>query len=118
VRHDSGDPYVWGDKMISHYQSLGIDPKTKTLLFSDGLDFERATGLFDYFQGKAKVAFGIGTYLSNDTCVPALNIVMKVTRCNGQDVAKISDVAGKGMCKNPDYVEYLQRCIDWRMTHE
>ena len=118
VRHDSGDPYAWGDKMIAHYQGLGIDPKTKTLLFSDGLDFERATKLLDYFQGKAKVAFGIGTYLSNDTNVPALNIVMKVTRCNGQDVAKISDVSGKGMCKNPDYVEYLQRCIDWRMTHE
>ena len=104
--------------MIAHYKSLCIDPKTKTLLFSDSLDFEKADKLMRHFNKDAKVAFGIGTYLSNDTCVSPLNIVMKVTKCNGQDVAKISDVNGKGMCKNPEYVEYLQRCIDWRMEHE
>ena len=118
VRHDSGDPFEWGEKMIAHYESLGINPKTKTLLFSDSLDFERADQLFRHFNGRVNVAFGIGTYLSNDTDVPALNIVMKTTKCNGMDVAKISDVVGKGMCKNPDYVDYLNRCIKWRMEHE
>lgn len=118
VRHDSGDPYVWGDKMIEHYKTLKIDSRNKTLLFSDSLDFERAHELNAYFKNKAKVAFGIGTYLSNDTDVPALNIVMKTTSCNGMDVAKISDTQGKGMCKNPSYVEYLQRTIDWRMQNE
>ena len=118
VRHDSGDPYAWGEKMINHYESLGINPKTKTLLFSDSLDFERADKLFRYFHDRVNVAFGIGTYLSNDTDVPALNIVMKTTKCNGMDVAKVSDVEGKGMCKNPDYVDYLKRCINWRMDHE
>ena len=118
VRHDSGDPYEWGEKMIAHYRSLGIDPKTKTLLFSDSLDFERADKLYRHFCKETNVAFGIGTYLSNDTDVPALNIVMKTTRCNGMDVAKISDTPGKGMCKNPDYVDYLQRCIDWRMKEK
>ena len=117
VRHDSGDPYEWGDKMIAHYESLGIDPKTKTLLFSDSLDFDRADKLRTYFKDRAKVAFGIGTYIANDTDVPALNIVMKTTECNGQDVAKLSDVEGKGMCKNPEYIKYVQRCIDWRMSH-
>lgn len=117
VRHDSGDPFVWGDKMIEHYKSLGIDPLSKTLLFSDSLNFEKATKLKRYFDGKAKVAFGIGTYLANDTDVPPLNIVMKTTSCNGGDVAKISDTPGKGMCKDPDYVDYLQRSIDWRMNH-
>lgn len=117
VRHDSGDPFVWGDKMIEHYKSLGIDPLSKTLLFSDSLNFEKATKLKRYFDGKAKVAFGIGTYLANDTDVPPLNIVMKTTSCNGGDVAKISDTPGKGMCKNPEYVDYLQRSIDWRMNH-
>lgn len=117
VRHDSGDPYEWGDKIIDYYKSLGIDPKTKTLLFSDSLDFQKASDLYDYFKNKAKVAFGIGTYIANDTNVPALNIVMKVTKCNGQDVAKISDTPGKGMCKNPDYINYLQKTIDWRMAH-
>ncbi|MCR5254856.1 MAG: nicotinate phosphoribosyltransferase [Acetatifactor sp.] len=118
VRHDSGDPFVWGDRMIGHYSGLGIDPKTKTLLFSDSLDFERATKIYDHFEGKVKVAFGIGTFIANDTKVPALNIVMKTTKCNGMDVAKISDVKGKGMCKNPEYVDYLQRCIDWRMNND
>ena len=118
VRHDSGDPYEWGDTMIAHYQSLGIDAASKTLLFSDSLDFDRATSLYRYFSGKAKVAFGIGTYISNDTKVPPLNIVMKTTMCNGMDVAKISDIMGKGMCKNPAYEHYLKRCIDWRMENE
>lgn len=118
VRHDSGDPFAWGDRMIEHYESLNIDPKTKTLLFSDSLNFEKANALYKYFDGRIKVAFGIGTYLSNDTDVPALNIVMKTVKCNGMDVAKISDVPGKGMCQNPAYVEYLQRCIDWRMENE
>ena len=117
VRHDSGDPIEWGEKMIKHYESFGIDPTTKTLLFSDSLNFAKADELYRHFRGRAKVAFGIGTYLSNDTDVPPLNIVMKTTACNGMDVAKISDTPGKGMCKNPDYVDYLQRCINWRMEN-
>jgi nicotinate phosphoribosyltransferase len=117
VRHDSGDPIVWGEKIIGHYQDLGIDPKTKTLLFSDSLDFERAAKIYQYFNDRVNVAFGIGTYLANDTSVPPLNIVMKTTACNGQDVAKISDCEGKGMCKNPEYVDYLKRTIQWRLSH-
>lgn len=118
VRHDSGDPYDWGNMMIEHYKNLGIDPTTKTLLFSDSLDFERATAINKYFKGKAKVAFGIGTYIANDTKVEPLNIIMKTTACNGMDVAKLSDVEGKGMCKNPDYIHYLKRCIEWRLSHQ
>lgn len=118
VRHDSGDPYEWGEKMIAHYKKLGIDPGTKTLLFSDSLDFGKATQIYDHFKDKVQVAFGIGTFISNDTNVPALNIVMKTTKCNGMDVAKISDIAGKGMCKNPDYVDYLNRCIEYRMNND
>ena len=118
VRHDSGDPYEWGEKMIAHYKKLGIDPRTKTLLLSDSLDFEKATQIYDHFKDKVQVAFGIGTFISNDTNVPALNIVMKTTKCNGMDVAKISDIVGKGMCKNPDYVDYLNRCIEYRMNND
>lgn len=118
VRHDSGDPIEWGEKMIKHYESLGIDPKTKTLLFSDSLNFEKADQIWWHFHDRARVAFGIGTYIANDTCVPPLNIVMKTTFCNGMDVAKLSDIEGKGMCKNTDYVDYLRRCINWRMEHE
>ena len=118
VRHDSGDPIEWGEKMIEHYESLGIDPKTKTLLFSDSLNFEKANKIFRHFHGRVKVAFGIGTYLANDTEVNPLNIVMKTTACNGIDVAKISDTSGKGMCKNLEYIEYLLKCIDWKVNNE
>ena len=118
VRHDSGSPDTWADKMIDHYEKLGIDAKTKTLLFSDSLNFDKADRLFNKYNDRTMVAFGIGTYLSNETHVPALNIVMKPTLCNGQPIAKISDVDGKGMCKDQEYVDYLKRCIKWRMAHE
>jgi len=117
VRHDSGDPIEWGEKIIAHYTKLGIDPTTKTLLFSDSLNFEKATKIKAHFEGRCKISFGIGTYLANDTDVEPLNIVMKVTMCNGQPVAKISDVEGKGMCRDNEYIEYLKRAIDWRIRH-
>ena len=118
VRHDSGDPYRWADRMIAHYKKLDIDPRTKTLLFSDSLNFEKADTLFHAYKDQTMVAFGIGTYLSNDTHVPALNIVMKPTYCNSWPVAKVSDVEGKEMCRDREYVDYLNRCIQWRMEHE
>jgi len=118
VRHDSGDPIKWGEKIIDHYNKLGIDPKTKTLLFSDSLDFEKAEQIMWKFHDKVRVAFGIGTYLTNDTNEKPLNIVMKVVKCNGTDVAKISDTFGKGMCENPKYEEYLARTINWRLMNE
>ena len=117
LRHDSGDPFIWGDKIIAHYKKLGIDPKIKTLLFSDSLNFEKATKIKKYFDEKCKVSFGIGTFLANDIDVEPLNIVMKITECNGRPVAKISDVEGKGMCRDTQYVDYLKRCIDWRLRY-
>ena len=117
VRHDSGDPFEWGEEIIDHYRILNIDPKTKTLLFSDSLNLEKAHAIREHFKDECKVAFGIGTFWSNPLD-DALNVVMKVTECNGMPVAKLSDVEGKGMCKDPEYVEYLKRAISWRMHHE
>ena len=115
VRHDSGDPVVWGRKMIAHYQKHGVkDLHTKTLLFSDGLNFEKASELYKEFAPVIGVSFGIGTFLSNPLDNP-LNIVMKVTKCNGYDVAKISDTPGKGMCENDQYVIETQTKIQRRL---
>lgn len=116
-RHDSGDPYVWGNKMIDAIKERGGDPLQKTLLFSDSLDFERATKLYDYFHERARVGFGIGTYLSNDCGLEPLNQVMKVIECNGRPVAKISDTEGKLMCRDAEYVDWLKRTLDWRLAH-
>lgn len=115
VRHDSGDPVEWGEKIIEHYKSYDIDPMTKTLLFSDSLNGEKATMLKKHFDGRIKIAFGIGTWWSAPQSIKPLNIVAKVVIVNGQQVAKLSDSPGKTMCRDPEYVEYLQRCIDWRM---
>ena len=117
VRHDSGDPLAWGEKIIAHYEKLGIDPKTKTLLFSDSLNFEKATEIKRHFDKKCKISFGIGTFLVCDIDVPSLNIVMKVTECNERPVAKLSDVDGKNMSRDLEYIEYLKRCIKWRLNH-
>ena len=118
VRHDSGDPFVWGEKIITHYKKYGVDPMTKLLLFSDSLDFDRAQALYDYFKDKAKVSFGIGTYCSNDTCETPLNIVIKLQYVNGRPVAKLSDVPGKEMCRDESYMEYLRRSVDFRLNRE
>ena len=115
VRHDSGDPFDWGEKMIAHYESLGIDPKTKTLLFSDSLDFERAQEIYEEFNDRINVSFGIGTYLTNDTNVQALNIVVKLQYVNGHPVAKISDVPTKAMCQDEEYLEYLKGAVAYRL---
>ena len=116
VRHDSGDPIEWGEKLIAHYQSLGIDPKTKTLLFSDSLDFDKAQAIYNHFHERINVSFGIGTFLSNDTHVDPLNIVIKLQYVNGHPVAKISDNPGKAMCQDMDYLEYLKSAVNYRLT--
>ena len=118
VRHDSGDPYEWGEKIIAHYKKFGVDPRTKLLLFSDSLDFDRAQQLYDYFREKAKVSFGIGTFVSNDTCAQALNIVIKLQYVNGRPVAKLSDTPGKAMCRDTEYLEYLKRSVAFRIDRE
>ena len=115
VRHDSGDPFEWGAKMINHYTKLGIDPMTKTLLFSDGLDFDKAQELFDHFSADINTSFGIGTYITNDTHIRPLNIVIKLQYVNGHPVAKLSDTPSKAMCKEKDYLEYLKSAIDYRL---
>lgn len=118
VRHDSGDPYEWGEKMIAHYKSYGVDPKTKLLLFSDSLNFDSAQELYDYFRNKTKVSFGIGTFVSNDTAAEALNIVIKLQYVNGRPVAKLSDNPAKAMCRDEEYLEYLKRSVDFRLKRE
>ena len=109
LRHDSGDPIEWAEKAIAHYRSMGIDPMTKTLVFSDGLDLPRALAIFRTLRGRINVSFGIGTNLTCDIPgVAPMNVVLKMTDCNGQPVAKISDEAAKTQCRDPNFVSYLR----------
>jgi len=113
VRHDSGDPFLFGRKIIEHYQKLGIDPRTKTIVFSDGLNFDLVMKLFEEFSDQIKVSFGIGTNLTHDfSDIGPLSIVIKMQQCNGQPVAKISDSPGKIMCQDEQYLNYLKRVFE------
>ena len=109
LRHDSGDPYEWGDKAYAHYKKLKVDSKSKMLTFSDGLNLEKAWNLHQYFKDRFQVSFGIGTNLTNDMGQTPLNIVLKLVECNGQSVAKISDSPGKTMTDNDTFLAYLRQ---------
>ena len=109
LRHDSGDPYEWGDKAYAHYKKLKVDSKSKMLTFSDGLNLEKAWNLHQYFKDRFQVSFGIGTNLTNDLGQTPLNIVLKLVECNGQSVAKISDSPGKTMTDNDTFLAYLRQ---------
>lgn len=109
LRHDSGNPYVWGEKALAHYVKLRIDAHTKRLVFSDGLDVPKALALYRHFADRTQLGFGIGTNLSNDMGLQPLNIVMKLTHCNGQPVAKLSDSPGKTMCDDQTFLAYLRQ---------
>jgi nicotinate phosphoribosyltransferase len=109
ARHDSGDPFDWGEKMIAHYRRNRVDPRTKTLIFSDQLSFPLAIEIARRFHGRARTSFGIGTNLTNDLGYEPINIVLKMTECNGQPVAKVSDAPGKTISKDAGYLAYLRQ---------
>ena len=112
LRHDSGDPVVWGEKALAHYAKLRIDARTKRLVFSDGLDLPTAFQLYRRFADRTQTGFGIGTSLSNDVGLTPLNIVMKLTHCNGQPVAKLSDSPGKTLCEDQTFLAYLRQVFN------
>lgn len=101
VRHDSGDAVEFGEKVITYYESLGIDPTTKTIVFSDGLNLKEVTRIHGHFEGRIKISYGIGTFLSNDVGFKALNMVIKIILAMPEEYdifipcIKLSDNVGK-----------------------
>lgn len=112
ARHDSGDPFQWGERMLAHYARNRVDPLTKTLIFSDGLTVPRTVELYQQFRGRCVLAFGIGTNLTNDLGYEPLQIVVKMVRCNDQPVAKLSDTPAKNMCDDEKYLAYLRQVFE------
>ena len=112
ARHDSGDPFQWGERMLAHYVENRVDPRTKVLIFSDGLTVPRTIKLYQQFKGRCQLAFGIGTNLTNDLGYEPLQIVIKMIRCNGQPVAKLSDTPSKNMCDDEKYLAYLRQVFE------
>jgi nicotinate phosphoribosyltransferase len=112
LRHDSGDPIVWGEKALAHYTRLRIDANTKRLVFSDSLTLPRAFELYRHFADRTQMGFGIGTNLTNDVGLHTLHIVMKLAHCNGQPVAKLSDSPGKILCDDQTFLAYLRQVFN------
>ncbi len=114
VRQDSGNPFSFVDKMIQHYKKLHVDPSSKTIVFSDSLDVEKAVRIHKYCNGRIKDAYGIGTSLTNDIGVEPLNIVIKLTQCRisldkpWRNTVKLSDDQGK----HTGNLEELKNCMD------
>lgn len=108
VRCDSGDEIHFIDQLIARYKELGIDPTTKTIIFSNALDFNKALNIYKYCQGKIRCSFGIGTNLTNDTGYAPSNIVMKLIQCKmnahqeWRECVKLSDDMGKHMGSNTE----------------
>jgi len=115
VRQDSGDVYEFAEKIIAHYKKLGIDPLSKTIVFSDSLDPEKAKQISNWCNGKIKCSFGIGTNLSNDVGVTPLNMVIKMSAAKPTPedewipTIKLSDANGKhtGDTKMIEVCKYL-----------
>jgi nicotinate phosphoribosyltransferase len=112
ARHDSGDPMEWGERLIAHYERNRVDPRTKTIVFSDSLTIPKVIELYQRFRERARIAFGVGTNLTNDLGYTPLQIVIKMVRCNGQPVAKLSDSPDKNMCEDVAYLAYLRQVFE------
>src|SRR5699024_9715220 len=112
LRHDSGDPYVWGDKAIAHYKKLKIDPRTKILTFSDGLDLDKAWHCQRYVTGQIRASVGTGPHFTTDMGITSISIVLNLVECNGQPVAQLSDSPGQTIINNDTYLAYLRQVFE------
>ncbi|MEK1941464.1 MAG: nicotinate phosphoribosyltransferase [Pseudomonas sp.] len=119
LRQDSGDPIVWADKVLARYAQLGIDPMTKDLMFSDGLNFEKCLPILRHVRGRAKFGFGMGTSLACDVDgVEPLSIVMKLVRVHGEPVVKFSDDPIKNVCEDASFLQYASNVFGVHSTNQ
>lgn len=112
ARQDSGDPERWGESFLAHLERLGIETRTKTAVFSDGLDDERALALWRRFGSRIRTQFGIGTFLSNHLGPKPLSNVIKLVRCDGYPVAKLSDTPEKAQSDDAEYLRYVRHLVE------
>lgn len=108
-RQDSGSPLAWGERLIAHFNDLGINPLTKVGVFTNALTFPDAIKIMSHFHNRLPTSFGIGTNLTNDCGIKPLNMVIKLTHINGHPVAKISDDPGKVICEDKKFLDYLMQ---------
>lgn len=113
-RQDSGDPFEITDKTLAFYDSLGIDPTNKLIIYSDGLDIGKIVKLADYTD-RIRKSFGWGTNLTNDLGLPTLSIVVKLMESNGHGTVKLSDNLAKALGK-PEDIERFKRIFGYKGT--
>lgn len=115
LRQDSGNPFEFGEKSIAFYKKFGIDPKTKMIVFSDGLDVDTIIALHQRFRGRIKTTFGWGTNLTNDLGLKALSLVVKAVSANGRGLVKLSDNIAKAI-GNPIDVMFFKQIFGHDVT--
>jgi nicotinate phosphoribosyltransferase len=116
MRQDSGDPFEFGERVIRYYEEMGIDPKEKLIIFSDGLEIETIVNLYKRFNGRIKISFGWGTNLTNDLGFPALSLVVKIIEASGRPAVKLSDNLAKALGK-PEEVARYKRAFGYETTY-
>ncbi|HXV60925.1 MAG TPA: nicotinate phosphoribosyltransferase [Vicinamibacteria bacterium] len=116
LRHDSGDPFEFGEKAIRFYRDIGIDPREKLLIFSDGLELETILALSQRFHGRIKLSFGWGTNLTNDLGFEPISIVVKAVEANGHRTVKLSDNLAKSTGTKED-IERFRRIFGHQHEH-
>ncbi len=117
LRQDSGDPIEFGKKAIKFYKDKGIDPKTKLIIFSDGLNIDKIYKIEKAFKGKINTAYGWGTNLTNDVGAEPLSIVVKAVEAKGRPLVKLSDNTAKALGK-PKTIEKYKRAFGYKSTYE
>ena len=113
LRHDSGDPILFGERAIEFYKNYGIDPKTKMIVFSDGLDIDTIIQIYEHFKDRIKVTFGWGTTLTNDLSIKTLSIVVKAVVANGHGLVKLSDNLNKALGNQED-ISLFKEIFDYK----
>lgn len=111
ARQDSGDPFEWGETFIAHLESLGLNPRTKTAVFSDSLNDEKAAAIWRQFSKRVRLQFGIGTFFSNDLGPKSLSNVIKLVRVGGYPVCKLGDDPAKAQADDDEYLRYVRHLV-------
>jgi len=107
-QHDSGDPTSWCVKLIEHFDKLGIDPKTKSVMFCDNVSIDTAIELHETLSEMIDITSGTGSDLTHDVGVIPLNIRFNLVECNGGPVGRIADDSGKTSCEDPKHLASLK----------
>ena len=111
-RQDSGDPIMFGEKILQFYKQHGVDATKKLIVFSDGLDVDAMIRIYDHFHKRIQVTFGWGTNLTNDLGYKPLSLVVKAVEACGHGLVKLPDNLAKATGR-PELIELYKKIFGY-----